>query len=133
MGSTQPDHPKSQPARGDTAETMDPAPQHESPKSAVDPAFAETLPPGEATRTGGRLPDEVPGYDLIAELGRGGMGVVYHARQRALNRPVALKMILAGEFASPAACKRFLSEAEAIAQLHHPNIVQIYELGSHRD
>jgi formylglycine-generating enzyme required for sulfatase activity len=76
-------------------------------------------------------PASVPGYEILGELGRGGMGVVYRARQLSLNRTVALKMILAGDHASPQALARFLHEAETIARLKHPNVVQVYEFGSH--
>jgi serine/threonine protein kinase len=74
---------------------------------------------------------EIPGYQILAELGRGGMGVVYHAVQTRLGRPVALKMILAGEFAGSADRIRFMTEAEVVARLHHPNIVQLYEFNVH--
>jgi formylglycine-generating enzyme required for sulfatase activity/tRNA A-37 threonylcarbamoyl transferase component Bud32 len=71
----------------------------------------------------------IPGYAIESELGRGGMGVVYKARQLRLHRTVALKMIVAGQFANSELRKRFEREAEAVARLQHPNIVQLFESG----
>jgi serine/threonine-protein kinase len=71
----------------------------------------------------------IPGYQVEAELGRGGMGVVYRAWHLRLKRPVALKMLLAGPLARPQEMQRFLREAEAVAALHHPNVVHIYDVG----
>jgi serine/threonine protein kinase len=74
---------------------------------------------------------EIPGYDVEALLGRGGMGVVYKARHRRLNRLVALKMLIAGAHAGPAEQARFQREAETVARLRHANIVAVYDVGDH--
>jgi serine/threonine-protein kinase len=94
----------------------------------VDTETSRTSGPAEKDRA---AEPRVGGYDILGTLGQGAAGVVYRARQRGLNRLVALKMISAGTHASATEQGRFRAEAEAAAALQHPNLVQIYEIGEH--
>lgn len=115
------------------SETVPPNSPPASPQSTdMASARLDGPPPGQTEDFAGNVtgstveadaPPAIQGCEILAVLGRGGMGVVYKARQTRLNRLVALKMILAGEHAGPEARLRFMTEAEAIAKIQHPAVV----------
>jgi hypothetical protein len=107
-----------------------------NPDPPIDPANETGEHPGVTLPRCGPTPVEetprfpaVPGYEILGELGRGAMGVVYKARQAGLNRLVAIKMILDGRYAGPEALARFRAEGEFLARMQHPGVVQIHDLG----
>ena len=117
------------PSMGSALNSMDPNGATVAPSQSGSVGNTARLAGSTKPNTGGKHFPNVPGYDILGELGRGGMGVVYRAKQRGLGRMVALKMILGGANVNPEDVARFELEARAVGSMTHPNIVQVYEVG----
>jgi WD40 repeat protein/tRNA A-37 threonylcarbamoyl transferase component Bud32 len=126
------------PASCPTSRITDPPPDDEAAAAETiiqpqpsDPVTREWQLAGAAPAGGGEPAAIVGDYEILGELGHGGMGVVYKARHRTLGRVVALKMIRHAELSGPREWRRFRAEAEAVARLQHPGVVQVFEVGEH--
>ena len=111
--------------------TFDGPPDEFDVTRSVGPAVGDVTAGSIDTAVGPSRPPCPPGYEIVGELGRGGMGVVYDAVQVSLHRPCALKMVLGSGHAGTVALVRFLAEAEAVAAIDHPHVVRVFEFGNH--
>ncbi|MFC1582070.1 protein kinase [Planctomycetota bacterium] len=112
--------------------TLDTMHENYEPEGRVFPA-AGTEPPSNGRISGVPQQGMKDKYELLDEINRGGMGVIFRARQKSLDRILALKVMLSSAFASPKARQRFMQEAHTLAQLQHPNIIRVYDSGEYED